>query len=498
MDKRIAAVIVVVIIAGASAYYYYEKTTYVPTVKTVPYYVMLTDPPLVPAGTSSLNLTYSNVAVHIVNGSWIYLNSTGTVNLMQLNSVAQVIGQTSLPAGSEIDRILFVIASVKIDVNGTVSNVYMASNTITAPVINPQGVEAPSSGVLDLNPVVNTVYVGSEPLYILQTGAAAVNLANVNVTSLTKINMTQVYNPISQFLKLSETVSLSGSGKNTDLTISVYNNGNDSVEISGFQVFGVWEFSPVSLGNGSLVVSGIRAYRFADFVTINGSMSSVGNQIMVPKNLSGLESVIPFGNYSGMRVNFTGIYENLSKLPVPWQNVSSIWNGNISYILKNQGAIVKYFSNTSAFNQSMVSSAINGLEQGNLNIQSIEKQLNQSASKFINRTGISPGQVGTINITKILNQTSINSTSIKSILNNSSTSYPPLFALVQPVYAQPTGALTGGTWIPAHGSYTFTFNGEIIVFEGGGETVVMYPIAGNVYRVQSFDYLVSTSNVTAT
>ncbi len=61
--------------------------------------VMLTDPPTVPAGTTVLNLTYSNVTLHIAypNGTseWLPVNASGTVNLFSLVNMSQTIASTS-------------------------------------------------------------------------------------------------------------------------------------------------------------------------------------------------------------------------------------------------------------------------------------------------------------------------------------------------------------------------------------------------------------------
>jgi len=498
-SKYLGAVIIIILVAilAVAGGMWYE--TQKPSVKSAPYYVVLTDPPTVPAGTSSLNLTYYNVGVHIANGSWEYANVSGTVNIMNLVSVGQVVGSFTVPSGSVIDKISFYIQSVKIDVNGTVSNVFTATDVLVAPVINSGSVQSSAAGFLDINPVVNQIYAGSTPIYVMGTGAVAVNVENANITQVgpVKINTSLNQTFFNYMNNVSTTASLSASGNNTVFSVTVINNGIDPVEIDGFSIFGVWSITPISLYNGTVVVSGIHVPRYVDFQTVNGVMTPINNQFVIPKNYTNLESIIPEKFYSGMKVNFTEIYENLSTLPIPWQNVSSIWNGNISNILENQNKIIQYFNNEQKFNQSEINSALNQLEQGNIyavsqqlnlsNITGIMSGTNQSTiTKIINGTGITTNQS---TITKIINGTNTNQ--ITNLLNNTS------YFTVIPVYAQPTQITTGGTWIPAHSSYTFTYTGAILLYEGNGERVLIYPISGNSYEVITLGPA-ETINATAT
>ncbi|MGC8558722.1 MAG: hypothetical protein ACP5NC_07020 [Nitrososphaeria archaeon] len=493
MKTQYIAVVIIVLVAvlAVAGGMWYESQK--PAVKPVSYYVVLADPPTVPAGTSSLNLTYSNVAVHIANSSWVYANVSGTVNIMDLVNVGQVIGSFSVPRGSVIDKISFYIQSIKIGVNGTVSNVFASTDVLTAPVINSGAVQSSGAGVLDINPVVNQIYVGSTPIYVMGTGAVAINVANANITQVGpyKIN-TAIKQTLNTYThNVSFVASLSASGNSTSFTVTVTNNGIDPVEISGFSVFGMWGITPISLYNGTVVVTGIHVPRIVDFITINGTMTPMNNQFVVPQNYSKLESIIPRGIYSGMKVNFTGIYQNLSSLPIPWQNVSSIWNGNISNILDNQNKIVEYFSNEGKFNQSEIEQAIGQLEQGK--IYAVSQQLNLSnITSTGNRSGITGIISNKSSITKLINSTNISQTNITSLINNTS-----LSIAVVPVYAQPLTLTTSGTLIPAHSSYTFTYSGAILVYEGNGQRVMIVPIAGNAYQVINiFPY--SQANVTAT
>ncbi len=118
--------------------------------------VMLTDPPTVPAGTTLLNLTYSNVTLHVTysNGTsdWLPVNASGTVNLFSLVNVSQTIASTMIPSNSTVDKIQFTIADVTAVVNGALYNVTALSNTLVVMVANSQVNQTLSGVLVDFNP----------------------------------------------------------------------------------------------------------------------------------------------------------------------------------------------------------------------------------------------------------------------------------------------------------------------------------------------------------
>ncbi|HML03053.1 MAG TPA: DUF4382 domain-containing protein, partial [Candidatus Bathyarchaeia archaeon] len=118
--------------------------------------VMLTDPPIVPAGTTILNLTYSNVTLHVIYpdglSGWLSLNSAGTVDLLKLQNVSQTIGSASIPIGSTVDKIEFTIVSVDANVSGTVYPVTALSNTLLISIANSKVNDTLSGVLVDFNP----------------------------------------------------------------------------------------------------------------------------------------------------------------------------------------------------------------------------------------------------------------------------------------------------------------------------------------------------------
>ncbi|MFP3229053.1 MAG: DUF4382 domain-containing protein, partial [Nitrososphaeria archaeon] len=79
------------------------STSTAPT--TVAYAVALTDPPVVPSGTSAVLVSYSGVAVHAEGYGWISnASARGTVDLLALQNLSVVLAQVSVPANATVNE----------------------------------------------------------------------------------------------------------------------------------------------------------------------------------------------------------------------------------------------------------------------------------------------------------------------------------------------------------------------------------------------------------
>lgn len=129
--------------------------------------IQLTDPPQVPAGTSSLNMTYSSLSLLVgePTGSGNQMTTetltvvpaggTATLDLLRLQNVSQTIGSAELPDGSTLYSVTFTVTEVKIDVSGTISSVSLATgNTFTVTLSGTQPLHGTNLALLRLDPVV--------------------------------------------------------------------------------------------------------------------------------------------------------------------------------------------------------------------------------------------------------------------------------------------------------------------------------------------------------
>lgn len=156
---------------------------------TTSFAVMLTDPPTVPAGTTVLNLTYSNIALHVAypNGTseWLPVNASGTINLFSLVNMSQTIASTSIPTGSAVDKIQFSITDVEAKVNGTVYPVTTLSSTLVVLIANSEVNQTLSGVLVDFNPTLVQIQATDSNgtlvnYYVLVPSAVATIVTSLN------------------------------------------------------------------------------------------------------------------------------------------------------------------------------------------------------------------------------------------------------------------------------------------------------------------------------
>jgi hypothetical protein len=219
--------------------------------------VMLTDPPTVPAGTTILDLTYSNVSLHVTypNGTalWLPVNASGTVNLFSLVNMSQTIASTTIPSGSAVDKIQFTIADVDAVVNGVMYNVTALSNTLVVSVENSQVSQTLSGVLVDFNPTLVQIQATDANgtlvyYYVLVPSATATIVGDVSkeqikvgtIVELGQNNRAKLVHVVEEFSKNVTIVSasLSVNGNVTTLSVTIRNDGNFTFRVFGLAVHG--------------------------------------------------------------------------------------------------------------------------------------------------------------------------------------------------------------------------------------------------------------------
>jgi hypothetical protein len=215
--------------------------------------VMLTDPPIVPAGTTVLNLTYSDISLHVtyVNGTseWLSVGSSGTVNSFELINMSKTIASTTIPTNTTVDKIQFTITNVSAVINGTTYNVTTLSSTLVMSVANSRVNQTLSGVLVDFNPTlieIQSVDANGNPTnyYVLAPSATAtvvgsLDRSQIKVGTIVKIGqngqarVARVEQSFSQDLSVTA-ASLSVSGNNTSLSVTLTNSGDVT-----FRVFGI-------------------------------------------------------------------------------------------------------------------------------------------------------------------------------------------------------------------------------------------------------------------
>ncbi|MDE1873832.1 MAG: ArsR family transcriptional regulator [Candidatus Micrarchaeota archaeon] len=229
----------------------------------------LTDPPTVPNGTQALNISYSSIQARYVGANnasaWVSGSGNGSLDLMALVNSSQVIGSGSVPVNSTINLLSFDINSAYIVINGTRYNVTVPSGSLTVPVTGGGAVTSNSSVLIDLSPVVTTIYTDNSTLFVLVPSVKAVFLGSTNVTAhvgerhtLTETEHEQLNATVPVITITSDNLSVVNNAT-TRLSVTVKNNANVNVTLRHVLLFGLPRVFVSPLGANSTIGAEIDA-----------------------------------------------------------------------------------------------------------------------------------------------------------------------------------------------------------------------------------------------
>ncbi|MGC8533811.1 MAG: DUF4382 domain-containing protein [Candidatus Parvarchaeum sp.] len=460
MNKAIPAVAVVIVVLVIAAVLLYHPSIVSKTVSTtaaasVP--IAMTDPAEVPANTTSLYISYSSFKIlyFTANGSANSesVNSTGSINLLSLVNSSQVLASANLPLNSMIKSIQFSVVSANITINGTTYAVKVPSPIITANVpANFNKINSSSSLILDFTPAVVTVYTANSTQYILVPSLLALSatgLTNKAVGSVEHIpaNINKSLFSARPNITITSAV-LQQIGNLTKISVTVKDNSNQSVILQHLRLNMVNGFR-LSMLNFSANLSGDAIER------INQYRSEVEDQV------SNIKSEMPsiIGNLN------KSLISNLSSIN------ASLRSGFPNLSISGSNFIKKRFDDIKA----AVDSQFNNVEkkihqnlaadENRFNImdritagRSINFFISSNATLFLPFSGfklfnlpinVSPTNIKMINATNM--SVNYNYAGLSNeVEDNSNFSLPVNF----------------GYNLPAGGSVTLTFSGEMNLGEG--------------------------------
>lgn len=229
--------------------------------------IQLTDPPQVPALTTSLNLTYSSIGILAaeptstpgkVNTTTITITPQGgnaTVDLLKLQNLSQTLATASLPNDSVIYSVTFAVSHISIDVNGTVSPVSFASgnSSLVVTIANPSSITGTNVALLQLNPVVVDTASGYQMIPsavgVIQhdhgQGESEIGsqhkLTNEDFGNLSRASGNATV----------DFAALSVNGNQTALTVLVNNTGGVPIVINGIGIHGNFSVASAACQSGS-------------------------------------------------------------------------------------------------------------------------------------------------------------------------------------------------------------------------------------------------------
>src|SRR6266850_6902124 len=212
--------------------------------------VQLTDPPVVPQGTTSLNLTYSAINLVVAvpsNQSGLVTPQTvavtpqggsATLDLFRLQNVSQTIASANLPNGTTIYSLSFTVTGVSIAINGTVSAVTLATGASALQVTLAKS--SPLNGTNALLVQLSPTVVDTPTGYQMIPSAVGIlrvysNVGGQNnhdvgskqpITSKDKDDLDHAKGKVTATL-----LALTVSGNSTTLTVRVNNTGGSPVKL---------------------------------------------------------------------------------------------------------------------------------------------------------------------------------------------------------------------------------------------------------------------------
>lgn len=255
MKYTVAAIAIAAIIIVSSTIYLNGSLKTVGAPGSSKLVIRLTDPPTVPSGTTSLNLTYSSIALLVGEpaGGGQFTTKTVTVtpsggsatlNLLRLQNVSQTIALASLPNGTVIYSFAFAVTGISIDVNGTKSPVTLATgSTLTVTLAEPSAIEGPTVALLRLDPVIVNTPSGYQ---MIPSAVGIIRAENQDEQGQDEVIgsqhelSTDDKNHLEQARgNLTATLTaLSVTGNSTTITVEVKNAGNSSVVLNAIGVHG--------------------------------------------------------------------------------------------------------------------------------------------------------------------------------------------------------------------------------------------------------------------
>ncbi len=254
----LAAVIVAVAIIAVSLFANLPGTTpAIPPVEGATFAVMLTDPPTVPAGTTQLNLTYTDVSLHVIypnsTEEWLPVGASGNVNLFSLVNMTQTLATITIPLNSTVDKVQFTIANVTTIINAQTYNVTSLSDTFVVKVANGAVNQTDSGVLIDFNPTLVQIQASDENdttvyYYVLVPSANAIIVNELGPRHLkvgsiieigenNRVRLVRVKEDFSKNLTI-VSAALTVNGNNTGLSVTLKNEGNVTFRVFGLTLHG--------------------------------------------------------------------------------------------------------------------------------------------------------------------------------------------------------------------------------------------------------------------
>ncbi len=217
----------------------------------------LTDPATVPAGTTALFVTFSAMQIQVSNNgqtSTQSLPGSGTVNVLNLRNASIILATANVPNGSKVTQVKVNISNAVITIGGKNYTVVIGEGTLVVNLTTNNTVFGQKHAVLDLIPAITVIETIDKTIYVLTPnvrgvmpppgmfarapGANGIQPPPGQIQNFTSgTNLSQVFRAVTPTISITS-ASLSASGNDTSLSVTVRNTGNSSVQLNGLMLNG--------------------------------------------------------------------------------------------------------------------------------------------------------------------------------------------------------------------------------------------------------------------
>ncbi len=210
--------------------------------------VQLTDPPLVPPGTSSLTIRYSSLGLFYANSSaFEYFNASGTADLLNLTNVTKTIAVLNVKNYSMIKALRLNITAANITIDNTTYNVTVPQGYVEAQ-LNSSSNSSIGGALINMNPTIVSIYSqNNESIFVMVPNVKAIFIGRSEAASTRSIGYVERISPdtVRRIRSNSSIIitnaTLASSGNLTMMSIEVKNTGNTTVNLTNMQLNGLME-----------------------------------------------------------------------------------------------------------------------------------------------------------------------------------------------------------------------------------------------------------------
>ncbi len=347
--------------------------------------IFITDPPQVPSETQSLIVSYSSLKVQVTNNSgtfWETINGSGSVDLLSLVNFTKNLSTFKLANNSVIDRLSLTIYNASITVNGTTYPVVISNKNVSVKVFYNSQSSTPFDILLDMFPTVSAVISGNQTIFVMAPSATASTIVkkdnpyyqNEKSGQPVRLNYQEEQALDQSRPKISiSNASISTSGNQSNISIEVADDSNQSTSILGVVILGNESYElnlnfsnsgtiimpnpriPYNATNPSPNATGWQNWRDAGSHSNYTPSGAYGDRILnISMRFNGSHQVYP-GNYQTVKNNFgsnqvgTGnlvqskgvnfrIWVNGSSMSYLMNNLSNVTvKGKMDWIMKSGG-----------------------------------------------------------------------------------------------------------------------------------------------------------------